>query len=327
MRLRELEQFDSITIQCHDNPDADAMAAGFGLYTYFKEKGKHVKLVYTGSYKIQKSNLTLMIENLDVPITYIESVQKPVKGLLITVDCQYGEGNVTHIPADEVAVIDHHEMGNADVRLREICPELGSCSTLVWKMMKAEGFCFENRKKLETALYYGLYSDTDGFSEIQHSLDKEMRDTLSYDKSLVNLFKNSNISLKELVIAGQALINHIYNADYRYAIIKAEPCDPNILGLISDFLIQVDMVDTCVVYNEAKNEYKFSVRSCVNVVRADELAEFVSKQLGSGGGHMEKAGGTIKKKQYKAIFPNVHTETYFCEKMDEYFEKHKTLPK
>lgn len=325
MRLMELEQFNPITVQCHDNPDADSMAAGFGLYTYFKEKGKDVRLVYAGNYKIQKKNLLLMVENLHIPITHIEDTKRHINGLLITVDCQYGEGNVTRLFADEVAVIDHHEIESRDTCLQEIHPELGSCSTLIWKMMKEEGFCFENRRELETALYYGLYSDTDCFSEIQHPLDKEMRDVLLYDRGLMNLFKNSNISIKELVIAGQALLNHIYSAAYRYAIIKAEPCDPNVLGFISDFMIQVDMVDTCVVYNEAENEYKFSVRSCIDGVCAKKLAEFVSNHIGSGGGHMEKAGGVIKKNQYEEVFSGKDTETYFKEKMDEYFEKQNSL--
>ena len=35
MRLKELLQFDEIIIQCHDNPDADAIASGYGLYCYF----------------------------------------------------------------------------------------------------------------------------------------------------------------------------------------------------------------------------------------------------------------------------------------------------
>ena len=41
MRLQDLEQFDPITIQCHDNPDADALGAGCALYYYFKQKGKN----------------------------------------------------------------------------------------------------------------------------------------------------------------------------------------------------------------------------------------------------------------------------------------------
>ena len=131
MRLKELEQFNPITIQCHDNPDADALASGFALYTYFREMGKEVRIVYTGSSRIQKSNLTMMVKELNIPVIYLEDVQKHVNGLLITVDCQYGAGNVTKMSADEVAIIDHHQQEISDVMLTEIRPNLGSCSTLI----------------------------------------------------------------------------------------------------------------------------------------------------------------------------------------------------
>jgi len=319
MKLYELESFNKITIQCHDNPDADALASGFGLYTYFAEKGKEVRLIYAGNNRIQKKNLLLMIEKLEIPIVYIEDTKVSLEGLLITVDCQYGAGNVVKLKADEVAVIDHHQPEVSIPRM-EIRSNLGSCSTLVWNMMKEEGFSFEGKEKLGTALYYGLFSDTNQFAEIYNPLDMDMRDTLPCEKSLIHLFRNSNLSLQELEIAGLALIKHIYNEDYRYAIIKANPCDPNLLGLISDFLLQVDGVDTCIVYNELKEGMKFSVRSCVKEVRANELAAYLAEGLGSGGGHKEKAGGFLRKSRYQKLHPFLQTEAYFSERLNTYFD-------
>lgn len=40
MRLSQLLAYDDIVVQCHDNPDADAIASGFGVYTYLKNQGK-----------------------------------------------------------------------------------------------------------------------------------------------------------------------------------------------------------------------------------------------------------------------------------------------
>jgi phosphoesterase RecJ-like protein len=73
--------------------------------------------------------------------------------------------------------------------------------------MKAEGYSFEDKDKLKTALYYGLLCDTNMFSDIAAPEDTEMRDALSYDKGLITLFKNSNLSLRELEIAGRALLH------------------------------------------------------------------------------------------------------------------------
>ena len=323
MKLSDLETYDKITIQCHDNPDADALASGYGLYCYFQSKDKDVQLVYSGRAQIQKSNLCLMVDKLKIPVEYIQPRnQGPtlVEGLLITVDCQYGAGNVTGLAARNIAIIDHHQVEIEDVDLSVISPNLGSCSTLVWKLLVDEGFDVDNVENLGTALYYGLYTDTNQFGELYNPLDMDMREALQIDKSLITLFRNSNLSLEELEIAGIAMVRYSYNDDYEFAVIKSKPCDPNILGLISDFLLQVDAVKTCVVFNEVPDGYKFSVRSCIKEVNASELAAFLAQDIGSGGGHYEKAGGFISLWRYEKNFPTLHTEAYFNTRMTQYFD-------
>lgn len=327
MKLTELHDYESITIQCHDNPDADTIASGFALYSYFVSLGKRVQLVYAGRNQIHKSNLQLMVEKLNIPIIYIGDIKAyseqeaagKTPGLLITVDCQYGAGNVTCLPAEDVAIIDHHQIEITDVVKREINPHLGSCSTLVWNMLREAGYQIKD-KKLGTALYYGLYTDTNQFAEIYNPLDMDMREDVPCEKTLITLFRNSNLSLQEMEIAGVAMIRYIYNDDYRYAIIRSQPCDPNILGLISDFLIQVAEVDSCVVYNEMKDGYKFSVRSCIKEVQANELAAFLADGVGSGGGHREKAGGFISKTLYENAYPTLHSEAFFSQRLNNYFD-------
>ena len=319
MWLKDLNQYNPITIQCHDNPDADAIASGYALYSYFKDLGKEVALIYSGKFEIQKSNLKLMIEELNIPISFVRESDEPIKGLLITVDCQYGEGNVYKFTAEEIAVIDHHQMEIQDMQLCEINSSLGSCSTLVWKLLTDEGYPINEKNDIGTALYYGLYTDTNQFSEIYNPIDMDMRESVTFNKSDITRFRNANISLKELETAGIALIRNIYNEEYRYAIIKAETCDPNILGIISDFLLQVDAVDSCVVYNEIADGYKISVRSCTKEVKANELAEYLCERVGSGGGHVEKAGGFISHKLYSRYYPGMHTEAYFSTRLISYF--------
>lgn len=322
MELTQLLEYNPITIQCHDNPDADAISSGYGLYCYFKSKNKDVRLVYSGRNKIQKSNLVLMVEKLQIPIEYIptEESERKLTGLLITVDCQYGAGNVTKMEADAVAIIDHHQIEIEDVENMLVCPNLGSCATLVWNLLVENGYEVNDENGLGTALYYGLYTDTNQLSELHNPLDRDARDMIIHNNSLITTFKNSNLSLQELKIAGIAMIQYNYNEDYRFSVIKSKPCDPNILGLISDFLLQVDAVDTCVVFNENTDGYKISVRSCVREVNASELAAYLTAGVGSGGGHYEKAGGFISKKLYEASYGTRSTELYLEEKMTQYFD-------
>ena len=141
MKLKDLEQFGHIVIQCHDNPDADALASGFGLYRYFRACGKEVRFIYSGRFAVQKSNLVLMQEELQIPVEYVQELDKPE--LLIMVDCQYGAGNVTKFEADTVAVIDHHQVdkratGTAE-ELTDIRSHYGSCATVIWQLLKESG--------------------------------------------------------------------------------------------------------------------------------------------------------------------------------------------
>lgn len=292
MRLSELLEYDSIVVQCHDNPDADALASGYGVYTYLKDRGKDVRFVYGGRFLIQKSNLVLMVTELEIPIEHVDALEAPE--LLVTVDCQYGEGNVTKFDAGTVAVIDHHQVSRDLPALNEVRSNLGACSTVVRELLQLEEIDINDDKTLATALYYGLLTDTNNFTEISHPLDKDLRDDAAFDRSLLVRFRNANLSLRELEIAGAALMNYHYHEEHRFAVAMAEPCDPNILGMISDLMLEVDTVDTCLVYSVLPFGVKISVRSCVKEVKASELAEFITEGIGSGGGHLEKAGGFIQ---------------------------------
>jgi phosphoglycolate phosphatase len=297
MKLQDLQKFENIVIQCHDNPDADALASGFGLYTYFKAAGKDVRFIYRGRNKIQKSNLMIMLKELKIPVEYVPDYDEEPE-LLITVDCQYGQRNVTTSKAQNIAIIDHHQKTVDLPELSEVRSNIGSASTVVWDMICAEGEkakeLISTNKKLSTALYYGLYTDTNKLSEVSHPLDRDMMDELIVDKSLIVRMSNSNISLKELKITGKAILGYEFFDDNKYMIIQAEPCDPNILGVMSDFSLETAGVDVCVAYYESTEEIKFSVRSCSKEVHANDLAAFLAEGIGGGGGHIYKAGGSIR---------------------------------
>jgi len=302
MKLSSLLEYNSIVIQCHDNPDADAICSGYVLYRYFSEKGKNVRFIYSGNFEISKSNLVYLINKLHIPIEYVTKLSAKPELLLMT-DCQYGEGNVRLFQAQNVAVIDHHQVSTILPKLNEVRSNLGSCCTAIWYLLKLEENDDFFDKKISTALYYGLYSDTNAFSEISHPLDRDMIESLEYDKGLILKLKNMNLTLREAKVAGVAMLGIEYHENGKYAILRSDPCDPNILGLIGDFIIEIDTVDVCIVYSILSFGVKFSVRSCSKETRADELAAFIASKLGSGGGHIEKAGGLLKNELIKKQYP------------------------
>ena len=51
--------------------------------------------------------------------------------------------------------------------------------------------------------------------------------------------------IRDRDIAATALLGRDYIEEYRLAIVKAGACDPNVLGIISDFVLEVD---ACLLY-------------------------------------------------------------------------------
>lgn len=323
MKLKDLLNYDNIVIQCHDNPDAHAIASGYGLYHYFKIMGKQTRFIYSGKAKIQKKNLVMLIKDLKIPIEYVTELAAP--DLLLLTDCQYGEGNVTRFDAKQVAMIDHHEICVQENEFTEIRSNYGSCSTLVYSMLLEEGVRVNANKGLATALYYGLYMDTNSFGEIKHPFDLDLMEDLNVVENLFTKLKNSNFSAEEIIIAGAALQNYEYNEKERYAIVQTDPCDPNILGFISDMILQVDCIDSCIAYSDLGYGFKLSVRSCRRDVTANDLAQYVTEGLGNGGGHKKKAGGFIKANKYKEVYPGGDFGEYLKQRMTQYFDSYHIL--
>ncbi len=317
--LQSLLKYDSIAIQCHNIPDADSLAAGFGLYRYFKSHGKSPIFFYGGP-PVTKPNLVGMIDKLKIPVQN-EAQRTTWDGLLITVDCQYGMGNVAKVTAPHIVVIDHHIQ---EATLPEICdlrPWLGSCATLVWDLLVKENFSIDTY--LATALLYGLFMDTNGFSELNHPLDRDMWENLVVDSDIFKMLKLSNLSLSDLFQTSTSLNQlNVVSEDLRLAVIPAPPCDPNILGVISDLAMQVDTIDTVVAYSPLPNEdVKFSVRTTTREVKANDLAAWLAQDLGSGGGHSEKAGGYIAYSKFKEKYGQQKFLDFCNNRLHEYYEK------
>ena len=326
MNLSNLEKYNNIIIQMHDNPDADAVGAGYSLYEYFKLQGKNVRLIYGGRTKIAKSNMRILIEELQIPVEYIKNKEEMEKSgidrpeLLLTVDCQYGEGNVTHFEADNVAMVDHHSTGKISDDMAEIRTHIVSCSTVCYDMLRTEGFDVNKNPAVATALYYGMFMDSNEFSEIRHPLERDMIDFLKIDKKLIKKLTHSNFTMQELETAAIAMIRFSYDENKRLSIVKSKPCDPNILGLVGDMVLQVDSIDVCIIFNKCDGGYKLSVRSCEVEVAANDLAEYLTSDIGNGGGHVDEAGGFINEKRYGEKYGDTLIESYIFKRVEQYYD-------
>ena len=295
MTLEDLLHYKDIVIQCHDDPDADAIASGYALLKYLESKGKFSRLVYSGGRKVTKNNLLLMIEKLNIPLEYVRKTDDETE-LLITVDCRAGQRNVSALPHQTLVVIDHHELDMGEVlpELCEVRTDCSACVTVIWAMLKKAGFPIEDRL-LSTALYYGLYMDTQKFKGTE-KLDREMLDALRFDWDIVLLLQSADLALYDLRTAGSAFMNLRYHPEYHFALAPVNTSEPYMLGIVSDMMMDVHELSVCVAYCLLERErcIKVSVRCCKRRDRADEVVHWLVRDMGDdGGGDRTKAAGRL----------------------------------
>ena len=322
MELSSLLEYREIVVQCHDDPDADAFASGFAVYCWLLDHGRKARFVYGGRDGSLKPNLRYMKELLQIPAEYVTELPEPE--LLIMTDCQYGEKNARQFGAQKICVIDHHQVRDRGLlpELHEVRENYGSCSTVLYGMFQRDGYDISKKPLLQTALYYGLYMDTSQFQELWHPADKDMWDALKPDEGILNVLKNTNIASSDLNAIGEAFASHTVDADRRFAITEVHTRDRNILGIVSDTLLQVDSIDACVTYAQIGDIIRFSARSCIKEIRADELVGMIAEGIGAGGGHMKKAAGVIFRDRLEAAYGSrAEFSGVLSHRLSQYFDE------
>lgn len=301
--LQRLLQYQDICIQCHNAPDPDTIASAFGIYSYLKAHNINARIVYGGPQIIQKCNLKMLLKECDINLEYTHDISYPE--LLLLVDCQYAQGNVEKFDAENIMIIDHHI---PVVNMREdylINNRYQSCSTIIWTLLLEENFPLQEHPNLAVALLYGLYTDTASFTDLFNRADLAMKEQLFQQQPLFDQLTKSNMSLAEFTVFTEALHNHYFDVDRKFAIIDALRCDQSVLGIIGDFIIQIDLIFLSLAFTENKVTYQISLRSCHPKLPANAIAEYICHDIGSGGGHVNKAGGRISKEKMQKKYGNV----------------------
>ncbi len=322
--LKELKQYKRICIQCHDNPDPDALASAYGLYCYFSYCGIPATIIYGGNVRIRKYSIELMIEECGIPISYVTEL--PACDLLVTVDCQYGSGNVTQFKAEHIAVIDHHcpirnYAAQQKVTHYFVDENYQSCATIIWEMLEEESVSTREFIGLDTALAYGLFIDTASYKDLRNNVDLQMKIALNPDVELLEHLEKCNIKIEELGFIGNALCNNWFNEKNQWMIIPMHPnCDPVLLAITADFTQQVDTVKLSVAYTENIECYYFSIRCSYSRWNAADLARQIAAGVGSGGGHRMKAAGRLYKEKFLHGGTKQEVEALLHQRIESYCE-------
>ena len=308
---------DEVFIQPHNVPDPDAIASSMGMYYLLSSRGiKKLAIVY--DQEIEKANSLKMLELFKIPmISASEAHTLGTEDWAVLIDAQKGNANLTDLPTDEVAAIDHHEYkGNMGYSFEDIRPEVGSCSAII-----ADWF-FENNieppKAIATALLYGILMDTDNLTRGASGFDIDMFYKLYRlsDIEMIVELKGNEISVKDLDLYAEAFKTvEIYD---ELAFLRLKNVNDSLLGAAGDIVISVSGVNIVVSYAVRENGIKLSIRSTNNKIKANDLVRYLVEDCGVGGGHDNMAGGFIPQKN---ISPSRVLDTFIKHRAIALYEK------
>ncbi|SEP91969.1 DHHA1 domain-containing protein [Lachnospiraceae bacterium RM5] len=281
-----------VYIQTHNFPDPDAIASAFGLSRLLQSKGIESTICYHG--KIDKYSTRKMVESLNIDIVSLDDIDNMTEDdEVILVDSQSGNANVKNINGTHFICIDHHpRSGDSLYRFCDIRADVGACSSII------AAYFVENKVKIDTdvatALMYGLKVDTNNLSRGVSNLDLNVFYTLYNiaDMKFINSLELSTIEFEDLNSYANALKSIKVYDNISFAN-TGNHCPEPLIASISDFMMLIAGVNICIVYSIKVDGIKISIRCDDPKFDAGKLTTLALNGIGSGGGHMEMAGGFV----------------------------------
>ena len=283
-----------VLIATHENPDPDGIAAAFGLkYLIRKVAGISSVIAYSGI--IGRAENRAMVKILGIDLVPLNTITPRNFSVIAVVDCQPHTGNLK-LPKGVFPsiIIDHHPLRKTSLKADylDIPKDVGSTSTIVTQYLRSSGV--EIDRKVATALYYGIKSDTRDLGRqstdadirasihlFPHILQKKLS-RIEHPEKPRQYFEELNSVLNSARIYGDAIIARLDVISW-----------PEMIGEFADELIQLEGIRWCMCYGRHNGSVLFSIRAKRTNYMAGVLAHKLALGIGKGGGHETFAAGKI----------------------------------
>ncbi|MDR0965335.1 MAG: DHH family phosphoesterase [Myxococcales bacterium] len=295
--LREVVQgHERALIVMHDNPDPDALGSALALRLLFECMGVREAVVAYGGSVGRAENRTL-ISLLKLSLQPIATVQPETFDLFALVDTQPTAGNHS-LPEARFwpqVVIDHHPWREASHRVAhaDVDPSCGAASTLLVEALSAAEL--EPSRKLATALYYGIKSDTDDLADraSQADLSAYMQLFPLADRALLHRIEHPALPARYFQLVGQAYQRARIHRDLVESNL-GELYSPELTAEIAEQLLMLEGMHWSLTYGTFRRQLFVSVRSQGPRRSAGRtLSDLCNGLEGSSGGHVTMAGARL----------------------------------
>ena len=293
--LAVVQPHTNVLVLTHDNPDPDAIAAGWAIHTLVREKlGLPVRLV--GGGEIVRAENRYMVTLLQPPLELIQDIEPDERTALVLVDCGIEARNWSGRDngARPVAVIDHHAHGRSRMRLgfRDVRPRVAASATIAADYLRQQGI--EPTVNLATAIVYGIRSETSGNETAHSRLDRSVLRWLSQvaNPAFLAQIQSAPLSLEYFGDLALALQNAFVYGDVVFCCLP-RASSAEIVGEVADLLSRCEGMQRILCAGAVRDDLLVSVRTRHQADHASDLVRKTLHGLGHGGGHEHRAGGKI----------------------------------
>jgi nanoRNase/pAp phosphatase (c-di-AMP/oligoRNAs hydrolase) len=286
----------NILITTHEHPDPDALASSLALCNLINAKLPQAKVTISIKGRIGGGINDIFTQLTDLrPVPWDAASLKQYDAIVL-LDTQPPFGN-SPLPPDvqPTAVIDHHRSRGRKPKCAfcDIRADVGATASIIFSyFMEVEQ---PISRDLGATLLFAIESDLAGAAGQPGELDNIALSSLTLIADTRKLYKMRYVDLPQnyFVAFAGGMNNAVY---YDSAILShIDVIDsPEKPALVADALLRFDKASWSLVTAVFNDKLVMSLRTSDTKLSAADMIKRLLHNLGDGGGHRTKAGGSIK---------------------------------
>ncbi len=296
---RLLNNARSLAIFLQSNPDPDSISSAMALEFVAKSINPEIEVKKYAKGQVGRPENRAMVNLLSVETEEVAGAEESREivsavDLVALVDVSVA-GKNNPLPEEVVPniVFDHHPTDDERIKadFRDVRPGVGATATLLTGYLRELGLTPPT--DVATALMYGIRTDTKVLTDKVDSEDLEAVRYLSafMDSETLRRIESPPMSSDQATILGRAIEGMKKRGSLVVSFLGVVP-KADFLSYVADFLLDIEGVDTVVVYGLVSGTIHVSSRSRdVRVHLGNVMEELFGPNR--GGGHSHMAGAQI----------------------------------